>query len=377
MKVSGFLLVILFLSIRPSTAQKASFHGQASVVGSFSPKNDLPLFFGTRYIPEFRLTTKIDSVKNLDLLASANLSSTVLFSDLNKAQTNFNINPYRIWLRYSSKQFELRLGLQKIDFGSATILRPLQWFNQIDPRDPLQLTNGVYGIMGRYTFLNNANIRLWGLYGNEKARGFDVVPTNKTIPEFGGRIQHPVPKGELAFSYHHRSANTSNLDFVNTFSEIPENRFALDGKWDVGIGLWFESVYIHRKKYIGNLTNQTLLNIGVDYTFPLGTGLNAVVEHMQINFNEEQFNVNNGMHLSAATFMYPLSFFDTLSTVIYYDRSSENTSFFINYSHQFKKLTGYLMGYYNPESIQTGIQQNELFNQFKGPGIRLMLVYNH
>lgn len=140
------------------------------------------------------------------------------------------------------------MGLQKIDFGSATILRPLQWFNQIDPRDPLQLTNGVYGIMGRYTFLNNANIRIWGLYGNEKARGFDVVPTNNSIPEFGGRIQHPVPKGELAFSYHHRSANTKTLGHVSALNKIPENRIGLDGKWDLGIGLWFEGVYIHKEK---------------------------------------------------------------------------------------------------------------------------------
>ncbi|MBR9775763.1 MAG: hypothetical protein GYB55_12370 [Cytophagales bacterium] len=365
------------MSARPSNAQKTSFHGQASVVGSFSPKNDLPFFLGTRYIPEFRLTTKIDSAKNFDILASANLSSTILFSDFETSNTNFNLNPYRIWIRYSSKQFELRVGLQKIDFGSATILRPLQWFNQIDPRDPLQLTNGVYGIMGRYTFLNNANIRIWGLYGNEKARGFDVVPTNNSIPEFGGRIQHPVPKGELAFSYHHRSANTKTLGHVSALNKIPENRIGLDGKWDLGIGLWFEGVYIHKEKNVQNLTNQTLLNIGVDYTFPLGTGLNAVLEHMQVNFDEKQFSVNNGMHISAATFMYPISFFDNLSTVFYYDWASKNTSFFLNYSHQFQKLTGYLMAYYNPENTQTGIQQNELFNQFQGPGIRLMLVYNH
>ena len=138
--------------------------------------------------------------------------------------------------------------------------------------------------MGRYTFLNNANIRIWGLYGNEKARGFDVVPTNNSIPEFGGRIQHPVPKGELAFSYHHRSANTTTLGHVSALNKIPENRIGLDGKWDLGIGLWFEGVYIHKEKNVQNLTNQTLLNIGVDYTFPLGTGLNAVLEHMQVNF---------------------------------------------------------------------------------------------
>ncbi|EPR66024.1 hypothetical protein [Cyclobacterium qasimii] len=377
MKAIAFILLLGCYSIQEAMAQKDLFHGQASIVSSYSPKNDLPFFFGARYIPELRINSSIDSVKNIDIVASANISSTVLFSDFNSTESNFSVNPYRVWLRYSSSQFELRLGLQKIDFGSAAVLRPLQWFNQIDPRDPLQLTNGVYGIMGRYTFLNNANIRLWGLYGNEKARGFDVVPTNKAVPEFGGRIQNPVPKGELAFSYHHRVANSITIGQVNAFDKIPENRFGLDGKWDLGVGLWFESVYVHRNKDLGNLTNQTLLNIGVDYTFPVGTGLNAVLEHMQINFDEENFAVNNALHVTAATLMYPLSFFDNLTTVMYYDWNTDNTSFFINYSHQFKKLTGYVMGYYNPESIQQGIQQNEFVNQFKGPGLRLMLVYNH
>ncbi|WP_339925211.1 hypothetical protein [uncultured Cyclobacterium sp.] len=377
MKTNVLILLLSCYFIQQAMAQKDVFHGQASLVSSYSPKNELPIFFGARYIPELRINNGIDSIKSIDLVASANISSTVLFADLNSAESNLNINPYRIWIRYSSSQFELRLGLQKIDFGSAAILRPLQWFNQIDPRDPLQLTNGVYGIMGRYTFLNNANIRLWGLYGNEKARGFDVVPTNKAIPEFGGRIQNPVPKGELAFSYHHRSANSMTLSQVNTLNNIPENRFALDGKWDLGVGIWFESVYVHRNKDLGNLTNQTLFNLGIDYTLPLGTGLNAVLEHMQINFDEEDLALNNALHVTAASLTYPLSFFDNLTTVMYYDWRTNNTSFFLNYSHQFKRLTGYLMGYYNPESIQQGVQQNEFVNQFKGPGLRLMLVYNH
>jgi hypothetical protein len=373
------ILTLFFscLMLRLSLAQKDFFHGQASIVSSYSPKNERPFFLGVRYIPELRLNTSIDSVKNIDFVASANISGTLLFSDFNTGASAFNVDPYRIWLRYSSPQFELRLGLQKIDFGSATILRPLQWFNQIDPRDPLQLTNGVYGIMGRYTFLNNSNIRLWGLYGNERPRGFDVVPNNKAVPEFGGRFQSPVPKGELAISYHHRTANSTGINQVDPFSKIPENRFGLDGKWDLGVGLWFEAVYVHKEKQIENLTNQTLLNLGIDYTFALGSGLNTVLEHMLINFDQEGISLDSSTPVSAATVSYPLSFFDNLIAVVYYDWNGKNASFFMNYSHQFNKLTGYVMAYYNPESIQQGIQQNDLINQFEGPGIRLMLVYNH
>ena len=42
---------------------------------------------------------------------------------------------------------------QKMNFGSAIILRCLTWFNSIDPRDPLQATDGKTGPLLRYYFL--------------------------------------------------------------------------------------------------------------------------------------------------------------------------------------------------------------------------------
>ena len=48
----------------------------------------------------------------------------------------------------------------------------------------------------------------------------------------------------------------------------------------------------------------------------------------------------------------------------------------INYQQQFNNLTGYLILYYNPETVQ-GIQQNEIFQSFSGPGVQLLLVFNH
>ena len=83
------------------------------------------------------------------------------------------------------------------------------WFDRIDPRDPLQLTDGVWALLLRYFFLNNANIWLWGLYGNDDVKGWEFLPTVKDDIEFGGRIQVPVPLGELGLSYHHRRADVN------------------------------------------------------------------------------------------------------------------------------------------------------------------------
>ena len=368
---------ILMLLVVQTYGQKGLvFDGQLSAFGNYSPDSDLDILIGARYIPKLDYAIPLDSSKTLDFQISADIYGATLFSPFYKEETDGYIDPYRIWARYKGRQFEIRAGLQKIDFGVATLLRPLQWFNEIDPRDPLGLTDGVYAVLGRYYFLNNANVWVWGLYGNENTRGFDTVETYKYDPEFGGRVQFPVPKGELGVSYHHRTADSEGLPGTPEFEKIPENRIALDGKWDVEIGLWFEASYIHKSKDVGILTNQTLLNLGMDYTFGIGSGLNAVAEHLITSFDTDPFQFVNNTNLTALHLTYPLGLFDNLSAIVYKDWTLNNMTFFMSYEHQFKKLTGYVMTYYNPV-IQRGIQMNDLINAFAGPGFRLMLVYNH
>ena len=371
-------LLILFVIINLFGQKKIETKGQVSLFGSYAPTNDLDVFLGTRYIPEFSYQYGLDSnyEKSIDFEASINIYGNTLLHPFDTARWDGNIQPYRLWGRYKGKQFELRVGLQKIDFGAAILLRPIQWFNQIDPRDPLSLTNGVYGVLGRYYFLNNANIWLWSLYGNEKTRGFDALETNKKIPEFGGRIQFPTSKGEIAFSYHYRTASSTNIAFLPKFEKIPEHRIGLDGKWDLKIGLWAEAVFTHKTKNLGILTNQALFNIGTDYTFGIGNGLNVILENLTITSDEQFFNFKNFNNFTASTVGYPLGFFDSISAVLLYNWTAENVNFSLNYQHQFERVTSYVIAFYNP-STASGFQQNELVNQFSGGGIRLMLVYNY
>ncbi|MBN2350240.1 MAG: hypothetical protein JXJ22_15480 [Bacteroidales bacterium] len=151
---------------------------------------------------------------------------------------------------------------------------------------------------------------------------------------------------------------------------------ALDGKWDVEVGLWFEASYIHKSKNVGILTNQTFLNLGVDYTFGLGNGLNIIAEHLVFSMDETAFEFSNNSNVSAAILSYPMGFFDNVSGILYYIWDSKDALFFINYEHQFKNLTGYIMAFYNPENGLSNFGQ-DYTNSFSGPGFRLMLVYNH
>jgi hypothetical protein len=382
MKIQRTYLPLLWLIAPAALAQvgqdSLAFDGQVSMVGSFAPDNALDLFLGGRYIPRLSYGFKLDSAQThgIDFEASASISGSMSSHSFEDFHARARISPYRLWARYTRQQFELRVGLQKIDFGSATLLRPLQWFNEIDPRDPLQLTNGVYGALARYYFLNNANVWVWGLYGNERTRGFDAVPTNRQIPEYGARLQLPTAKGEIALSYHHRTARTQAGSGIEPLDKIPENRVGLDGKWDVGVGLWFEASYVHKSRNVGPLTNQALLNVGTDYTFGVGNGLNIVVENLLLNYSEKKLEIKATTSISALRVSYPLGLFDNLSSLVAYNWASNNATLFVNFQHQFPRITGYLMAFYNPEN-QIGIRQNELVNTFAGPGLRLMLVYNH
>jgi len=352
------------------------FDGQLSVYGNWGPDGDMKYFFGGRYLPQLNLEVPLKSERLFDMEVAANIYGAVSFNSLDSIATDGDINPYRIWARYTGNQFEFRIGLQKIDFGSAFLLRPLQWFDEIDPRDPLKFTNGVYGALGRYYFLNNANIWLWVLYGNENTRGFELYKTYSKYPEFGGRVQYPVPKGEIAFSYHHRTADSTDAPIPPSNEKIGENKFGIDGKWDVKIGLWFEATYNRKSEDVGMFTNQTLINLGADYTFGIGNGLNIIIEHLFGAFDDKPFEFSNTTNTTASSISYPLGLYNSISSVVFYNWDSQKVSFFLNYEHNFKHITGYIMAYYNPKTQQV-IGGNEFTNSFPGPGIRLMIVYNH
>ena len=371
-----FSLSLFFLTISVNAQVNFDFDGQLMGQTNIGLEKGSSKFIGIRYLPEITLKKKLDSLSSIAVEISGNFNTTRIINSKNLNESNSNISPYRIWFRYQLKKWEFRLGLQKIDFGSAQLLRPLQWFNQIDPRDPLSLTNGVYGLLIRYYFKNNSNFWFWGLYGNEKARGFDALPSFKKEPEIGARYQKLVPKGEIAISYHYRKATSDPILGINPFKENPEHRIGWDSKWDLGIGLWTESTFIHRQKQIGVFTNQVLFNLGMDYTFGIGNGLNFSIENLISSSIDKNFTNSVTQNISAVRVSYPLTFNSSINGLVYNQWKSNVQTLLINYEHQFKYFSSYFIAYYNPEETQ-GIQQNDIVNSLSGPGIQLLLVYNH
>ena len=368
--------IIIFVCINLLNAQSNyEFDGQILGQTNVGFGKESTKFLGTRYLPEFTFNKEIDSLSSFAIETSVNISLSKTNIPDNSSDINSNFSPYRIWLRYLKKNWELRLGLQKIDFGSAQLLRPIQWFNQIDPRDPVGLTNGVYGLLVRHYFKNNSNLWLWGLYGNEKQRGLDALTTLNDSPEFGGRFQTFIPKGEAALSYHYREAGANNIPFFENYSS-PEHRIGFDSKIDIGFGMWTELTYVHRAKNIGILTNQLLLNLGVDYTFRIGNGLTVSKEYLFSNSTDSMTNESLRRGFSALNFNYPLGLSSSLSGLIYQQWNNNTQTLMLNYQQQFNSLSGYIILYYNPKTVE-GIQQNDIFQSFSGPGIQLLIVFNH
>jgi hypothetical protein len=257
------------------------------------------------------------------------------------------------------------------------MLRPLMWFDRIDPRDPLQLTDGVWGLLGRYYFLNNANIWIWGLYGNPGPKTWEIGKTSKNIPEVGGRIQMPVPKGELALSYHFREVDTRDLgDSIPSYARVAENRVGIDGKWDWLVGFWIEGSWIGKNQNTGIFTHEEMVNFGADYTFGIGNGLNMVVEQLFFSYDENAFAFSDLYSFTGSSLSYPLGMFDNISAIVYYDWKNNDLYNFVNWKRQFNKFFLYLMAFWNPVEYKMP-QQAESGELLAGKGIQIMLVYNH
>ena len=371
--------MLLLCIAQSALSQTGELHGQAS--GWISANHDTSpgSVGGLRYIPDILLENKISDQLDANVELSLNTFATARYAENEPPSYDEEIKPYRAWARISTEKFEVRVGLQKINFGSAMIFRPLMWFDRVDPRDPLQLTDGVYAMLARYTFLNNANIWLWGLYGNDDTKGWELAPTEKKTSEYGGRVQSPLWTGELGVTYHHRRADLSSLIPVpmDTSSFIaPEDRLGLDGKWDVGIGLWFESVVIHQESNFLQMRYQRQWTVGADYTFAVGNGLYAATEYFRSDNPREPFASSEGRGFSALSLNYPVGVVDQVSAMFYRDWNNHEWYRLMTWQRTYDNWSFYLIGFWDPKNIQLYANQTGA-NPFAGTGLQIMIVFNH
>lgn len=387
-----FLLILLWTFSYRLSAQNVDFKGLLSSWAAVSVQKEVPSQFGLRLLPAFTLTKPFRGERFVEVEFCLNTWGIANFRNFKDFATEGQIKLYRSYGRYSSSHFELRIGLQKISFGSATLLRPLMWFDRLDPRDPLQITDGVYALLLRYYFLNNTNLWFWGLYGNKDPKGWELWPTAKRKPEFGGRVQIPLGKGELGLSVHHRQAslNESNIGLRNLTSWsfgllrenstgrlIPEERLGLDGKWDIGPGLWFEITFLRLKNEFLLINRQRAFTLGSDYTFSLGKGLHFLAEYFEMSSGINRWTGREKAKLIAISLSYPLNLLDHLMAIAFHDGQNGDTHLFFRWQRTYDHWNFHLMAFWNPERFRIYQSQNQIANFFAGKGLQLIVVFHY
>jgi hypothetical protein len=369
----------LCLAARLAPGQTFDLKGQASAWLAMNDSRPANLRFGLRYIPDLSLSLSPGRDLTLDAEVAVNAYLNGEAPDGRFSVASRDMKLYRGWVRFATPRFEARAGLQKISFGSASVLRPLMWFDRLDPRDPLQVTDGVTGLLVRYYFPGNANIWAWGLTGNDEAKGWETSPTVRRSAEFGGRVQVPVFTGELAFTYHHRRADLGRGILAGLAAgdvTAPEDRFALDGKWDLGVGVWFEGALIRERTSALASPDQRQINLGADYVFGVGNGLRVQAEHLIVRLAPGPWRRGSGTEFSAAVLSYPAGLFDNLSGVFFYDWTNRDAYAFLSWQRTTDRWQLYLIGFWNPDQgrIYPSASGGAVFG---GKGIRLMAVFNH
>jgi len=377
-----FLCIILVTFVFQSSqvsAQTFDLKGQIIGWGNVFDREGTAIQTGLRYLPSISGNYSLTENSFLDFEITANTLATYFNEIDNSSSSESDFKFYRYWIRYTTNQLEIRLGNQKINFGKAKLIRPLMWFDQIDPRDPIQFTEGVKALLFRYYFLNNANIWLWTLYDNNNVKGMEFLSTQKKKPEFGGRFQYPIYTGELAFTYHQRETNP-NILLADIFSPITyepftEKRFALDGQWDLEIGVWFESALI---KYDTDfLINnwQKMITFGADYTLPIGNGVHILGEHFLQSFTNKWKTMENIFKFSGVSVNYPLGLFDQLAFISFYNWQDKDFYNYINWQRTYDQISLNVSLFLMPS--RSNLIGGKAYSNFGGNGIQVMLIYNH
>lgn len=201
--------------------------------------------------------------------------------------------------------------------------------------------------------------------------------SDNRIPEIGGRIQLPVPRGEAALSFHNRTALADNLSGLSeNFGRVKENRLGIDAKFDMVIGWWVEASWSTFNKNLGYYKNQEIVNLGIDYTFGVGNGLTLTFEQLFAAMEADPFQFENNIPFSLFNLMYPVGMFDNVSAIVYYDWQNTKVYNFLNWQRQFNLFTVFIMAYANPKDYKVPtIGAEEAL--YTGNGLQVMLVFNH
>ena len=361
-------------------SQPARWEGQASVWGTINDTDSTNAQVAARYVTGLSISSDLGKSVSVDACVAANayLESRFNYDDRTRGTEDISeVELHRCYLRLAMPNVDLRIGLQRLNFGSAVLLRPLMWFDRLDPRDPMQFSEGAYGALLRVLFNNNANVWLWGLYGNDQTKGWEILPSIENRGELGCRIQYPVHAGELAFTYHHRETDLTSLlqpGLPTTTNISAEQRYAFDMRWDIEIGFWTEIVIVDRSSEFPLNRWQRFIDVGADYTLRIGNGVGVTGEYFEIGEPAEPFGSSNPAQFIAGAVDYSLGIADVVRGIFYNDIERRESYSFLAWIHTLDNWQFSLSGFWNPPASSLNYDSRSML---AGKGIQITTTFNH
>jgi hypothetical protein len=196
------------------------------------------------------------------------------------------------------------------------------------------------------------------------------METSDDRPELGGRLQFPMGPGEVGLTVHNRKVEPG----IPGASSFSESRYAVDGRWDIEVGVWFEAVLQQQTGVnISSAWTKTLM-LGMDYTIGIGSGIHVLAEHMRgrVTTKEPMLDPGFDIDISAVMLGYPVGYLDYFQAIGYYDWESDDFYQFISWQRSWDNLAINLSLFHNPEQADQGLQATA-----GGTGGQILFMYNH
>lgn len=251
---------------------------------------------------------------------------------------HISVERYRLNLLFKQQFLDYKVGLQDIHFGVGTYLRPLQWFDTLDPINKRAATQGINGFVVKTSSSNNQETVGWMLFGNNQVRPSDLNSTKKETIEIGGRFQRSIFNGELGLATHARHIELNG-------SRAVEYRIGSYYQLNSSIPIWVEQAYMtaasktESQQYI-------MVMVGSEYMFNIKKLGNNVSVLAEMQYDNKPIASNHANTFTGVLQLsYPLSLKDTISYVGYmsnqdqledsflYSRKHESVEFLLQYTN--------------------------------------------
>ena len=322
------------------------------------------------YIPTLSYNKYLSDEKLFDIEWAYRInriySGDALFSSVEKA--------YRAWVRFSSNKVEARLGLQKIAFGPAQMLRPTSWFDTIDLRDPTGQTDGVEAIRLRIFPSNLLSVWTW------------VINSDADTLSYGGRLEVTTLGGDWGLTLHHDPVKSrKQVGLLPIFMSESNTRAAIDYRYDGMVGFWFEGASLFSSAdYHSNYDLYNLLTLGGDFTLPISNGILVMIESMQIYGNTRtNYNIASKENINHTYTVFmtsmPVGLLHRLMAIAQLDWQSKRTYYYWQWAITYDRFSLNFSLSSNPKRVDYALEEEYLPTSLAGfgNGLQFTLIYNH